>query len=310
MGKSSLLYQLPAHFDMDTIPVRVDCQAGEMQESNAAFLFNLGREIRRQAAEYRELALPALPALAEMGFTAFNVWLEAVETLLGPRVLLLSLDEFESIGEAVEKKYLEERILGFLRNLIQHHPQVNLLLAGSHRPQELGRPWSDYLISAVILPLGYLEKKEVEQLVTQPIRGFELVYQPEAVQHIIALTRCQPLLVQLLCQQVVILLNERGQREAGIDEIEDAVPGALAQGGSLYFTYLAEYEAQARGQALLKRLAAQGPGGVLAEAELTQGEAGATETLDRLLARDIIEPVAGGVRFEVELTRRWWELYG
>jgi hypothetical protein len=48
----------------------------------------------------------------------------------------------------------------------------------------------------------------------------------------------------------------------------------------------------------------------LAEAELTQGEAGATETLDRLLARDIIEPVAGGVRFEVELTRRWWELYG
>jgi len=306
MGKSSLLYQLPHQFDANTVPVRIDCQAGEMQESNAAFLFNLARAIRRQAAEHRQLELPDAPALSAMTFTAFNVWLEAVEARLERRVMLLCLDEFESIGAAVAKGWLDERVLGFLRNLIQHHPQVTLLLAGSHRPGEIGRPWSDYLISAVVLPISYLPADEVAKLVTRPIPGFPLVYRPEAVAHIIKLTRCQPLLVQLLCQQLVILLNERGEREAGVEEIEAAVPGALERGGSLYFTYLAEYDAAVTGQAMLRRLAQQGTGAIMSEIELTGDDPDRQQTLERLLARDILERVDGGVRFQVELTRRWW----
>ena len=251
--------------------------------------------------------LPPPPALAEMTFTAFNLWLETVETQLGKRVLLLSLDEFESIGQAVANEWLDERILDFLRNLIQHHPQVTLLLAGSHRPSEIGRPWSNYLISAVVLPLSYLQPEDVKKLVTQPIPGFHLKYQPAAMDHIIALTRCQPLLVQLLCQQVVILLNERGGHEAGVDEIEAAAPGALAQGGSLYFTYLAEYDAQSEGQAMLKMLAKQGQ---MKEQDLTQNDPARCQALERLLARDLVERVEGQVRFQVELTRRWWETYG
>lgn len=145
-----------------------------------------------------------------MTFTTFSEWLRQVEQQVGERVLLLSLDEFESVGAAVAGGWLDERIFGFLRNLIQHHPPITLLLAGSHRPSEIGRPWSDYLISAVVLPISYLDAEETARLITQPIPGFPLRYTPQAVQRIIDLTRCQPLLVQLLCQQIVLLLNERG----------------------------------------------------------------------------------------------------
>jgi hypothetical protein len=310
MGKTSLLYQLPYKFDAQTVPVFVDCQAAEMQESDTVFLFNLARAIQRQAQEFRQIEFPPPPSLAEMTATAFSQWLEAVESQLGGRVLLLCLDEFERIGEAVNRGWLDERILDFLRNLIQHHSQVTLLLAGSHRPAEIGRPWSNYLISAVVLPISYLRPEDVEKLVTQPIPGFPLYYKPEAVQHIIQLTRCQPLLVQLLCQQLVILLNERGEREAGVAEIEAAVPGALSQGGTLYFTYLAEYDAGVEGQVMLRELALHGPGAVLPEDTLTHGEPARQEALRRLLARDLVERADGGIRFEVELTRRWWAEYG
>jgi hypothetical protein len=116
--------------------------------------------------------------------------------------------------------------------------------------------------------------------------------------------RCQPLLVQLLCQQLVILLNERGEREAGVDEVEAAVPGALRQGGSLYFAYLAEYDALEQGGAMLRELARRGPGAIIAEDALIRGDVEREKALRRLLARDLVERVDGGIRFEIELTRR------
>ena len=203
----------------------------------------LGRAIQRQALQHRGLDLPPSPELEDSGFSRFSVWLEQVEERLDGRVLLLCFDEYESLGEAINKGQLDDRILGFLRNLIQHHPRVSLLLAGSHHPQEIGRPWSDYLISAVVLRVGYLQPEDARRLITRPIEGFPRIFTAEAVEDIISLTRCQPLLVQLLCQQLVLLLNERGEREAGPEAVETAVPSALSAGGSMYFTYLAEYDA-------------------------------------------------------------------
>lgn len=309
MGKTSLLYQLPRCFGPDVVPARVDCQAGEMQESNGAFLFNLARAIHREAAAQRQLELPPLPEGAgELSFTAFSLWLEAVEAQLSGRILLLCLDEYETIGEAIRLGRLDERILGLLRNLIQHHPAVTLLLAGSHHPAELDRLWSSYLISAAVLPISYLPADEVRRLVTQPIPGFPLRYTPEAVEHIIALTRCQPLLVQLLCQQVVILLNRRGERQADVADIKTAVPGALESGGTLYFTYLRQYEAAEAGDGLLRELAQRGPGVGASVAALTGGDPAREQALATLLRRDVLEEVDGMVRFEVELVRRWWLL--
>lgn len=309
MGKSSLLYQLPTQLGNTVVPVRLDCQAGELVESNGAFLFNLGRAIHSQAAANRNLALPAPPALADSTFTAFHLWLEAVETALGPRSLLLSLDEFEALGVAVQKGWLDERVLGFLRNLIQHHPQIDLLLAGSHRPQELGLPWSSYLISVQVLEIAYLDPQATRRLIEQPIPGFGLHYQPAAVDQIIALTRCQPLLVQLLCQELVHLLNERGEREATVADVATVIPRAFSRGSTLYFQYLRD-DAGPEGNAILTRLAKAGPKAALAASVLTGNQPAFQGALQRLLDRDLVEEVEDGIRFEVELVRRWWESNG
>jgi len=310
VGKSSLLYQMVNKLSANIIPVRVDCQAGEMQESNAAFLFNLARAIVSQAAEQRALHLPALPTGQTVSFTTFSLWLESVEQILGERTLLLGLDEFESLGHAVDNGWLDERVLGFLRNLSQHHTQVDLLLAGSHRPDEIDETWSSYLIGATVIEIAYLDPSETRRLIECPIPGFGLRYQPAAVDHIIQLTRCQPLLVQLLCQELVHLLNERGEREAGIAEIEAVVPRALQRGSSLYFAYLRKYDAGPLGDAMLRTLAQQGPGATLTVDALTSQQPDRLAALTRLLARDLVEKIDGGVRFQIELVRRWWAMEG
>jgi hypothetical protein len=305
MGKSSLLYQLPTQLDAGVVPVRIDCQAGEMQESNSAFLFSLGRAIQNQALTQRNLVLPAPPTLAEATFTAFSLWLEAVEVALEQRTLLLGLDEFEALGVAITKGWLDERVLGFLRNLIQHHPKIDLLLAGSHRPHELPPPWSSYLISVNVLEISYLEPTETRRLIETPIPGFGLHYQPAAVDQIIALTRCQPLLVQLLCQELVHLLNERGEREATVNDVEAVIPRAFTRGSTLYFQYLQD-DAGVEGNAILTQLAKLGPKAAVAPSVLTGNQPAFQSALQRLLDRDLVEEVTAGIRFEVELVRRWW----
>lgn len=305
MGKSSLLYQLPQELEDTVIPIHVDGQAGEMQESNAAFLYNLGRTIYSQAHEQRQLKLPAPPSLAETTFTTFSEWLDAAELQLGTRTMLLALDEFEAVDAAIAQGWLDARLLGFLRNLIQHHPKIDLLLAGSHHPRELTQDWSSYLISVNVLEISYLDERSTRHLIEAPIPGFGLHYEPAAVDEIIRLTRCQPLLVQLLCQELVHLLNERGEHKATVADIEAAIPRAFSSGSSLYFDYL-QKDAGAVGDTILRNLAQAEPSASVPRAQLTGGQNEYEQALKKLLQRDLVEEVDGGISFEVELVRRWW----
>lgn len=111
--------------------------------------------------------------------------------------------------------------------------------------------------------------------------------------------------MQLLCQELVHLLNERGQREAAVAQVEEVVPRAFARGSTLYFQYLQDDAGEA-GNAILTQLAKRGPDAVMDASALTRGQPAYQAALQRLLARDLVEEVAGGIRFEVELVRRWW----
>ncbi len=113
-----------------------------------------------------------------------------------------------------------------------------------------------------------------------------LHYKPAAVDEIIRLTRCQPLLVQLLCQELVHLLNERGEHEATVVDIEAVIPRAFASGSSLYFDYL-QKDAGPIGDTMLRNLAQAGPGASVPQAQLTGGQIAHEQALKRLLQRDL-----------------------
>jgi hypothetical protein len=247
--------------------------------------------------------------LAADSFTRFDEWLDKVEAALGQSVALLTLDEFEALDSAFSSgRFGQERVLGMLRNLIQHRPRFKVLLAGSHTLEEFQR-WASYLINVQVVQIGYLKESEARQLVEHPAEDFALRYEPDASQRVLDLTHGHPFLVQLLCAEIVALKNEQQpsvRRLACLDDVEAAVPEALSS-GSLFFADIQRNQVDAAGLALLRFLAARGEGATIdREALALRVGSDIRATLDLLVRRELIEAVDGGYRFQVELIRRWF----
>lgn len=312
MGKTSLLNNLGRLLPSTIIPLFVDLQGPAAQASDhAGFLYNIGRGMVESARRQRDLALPPLTreTLVTDPFTRFDEWLDQVEGALGQGTALLALDEFEALDSAIAKgRFDEEAVLGMLRHLIQHRPRFKILLAGSHTLDELHR-WASYLINVQVVHISYLREAEARQLIERPVTGFALRYDPEAVRRVLDLTRGHPFLVQLLCAEIVTLKNERAptvRRLACLDDVEAAVPDAVSH-GIFFFADIERNQVDDVGLALLRFVAAQGEGAVASQEILVRQFAGGLEqALVLLCRRELIEPVEGGYRFQVELVRRWF----
>lgn len=311
MGKTSLLDNLGRLLPNSIIPLFVDLQGGASSvNDHAGFLYNIARGMVKSAQQQSGLTLPPLTreALVDDPFTSFDEWLDAVELALEANIALLALDEFEVLDTALsEKRFDETAVLGMLRNLIQHRPRFKVLLSGSHTLEEF-QSWASYLINVQVVHISYLEEKEARQLIEQPIKDFALRYEANAVDRIIALTRCHPFLVQLLCAEIVALKNEQEpsmRRLANLADVEAAIPEALSS-GIFFFSDLARNQVDNNGLMLLHFLAALGEDAIAPYDTLSQHFPELDSTLPQLLQREIIEEIGAGYRFQVELIRRWF----
>jgi AAA+ ATPase superfamily predicted ATPase len=317
MGKTSLLRNLGRLLPRTVVPLFVDGQRIALASDYADLLYNLVREMSRSAEQQRNLILPQVDyaTLADKPFTSFDEWLDAVEQCLerqAYQTALLALDEFEMLDAALAKDRFDETdLLSTLRHMVQHRPAFKVMLAGSHPLEEFQR-WASYLINVQVVKIGYLAEQEACQLILEPIKNFELTYEPAASRRILELTRGHPALVQLLCYELINQKNEqlrRGTNEvkptAIRDDVEAAIRPALAS-GSFFFADIEQNQIDEAGRKALQSMAAYGEGAVIGREALDQGQTELDETLAQLLQRDLIEPAGNGFRFQVELIRRWF----
>lgn len=314
VGKTSLLNNLGRLLPSTIVPLFVDLQGpASRAQDEAGFLYNMARAMSRAAQQQRDLALPPLDRewLVVDPFTRFEEWLEQVEVALADRLALLMLDEFEVLAAALWRgRFDTEAILGMLRHLIQHRPRFKVLLSGSHTLDEF-QQWAAYLINVQVVHIGYLQAAEARQLIERPSQTFALRYEPEASRRVLSLTRGHPFLVQLLCAEVVALKNEQEptlRRLATVADVETAVPRAL-QHGSFFFADIAQNQVDAVGKEVLRLLAAPGEGQISPRQALVSfvpSLMALEQSLVQLQNRELIEMVAGGYRFQVELIRRWF----
>jgi hypothetical protein len=312
MGKTSLLNNLGRLLPSTIVPLFVDLQGPASRSKDyTGFLYNIARGMITSAWRQRNLTLPALDRdiLAIDPFTYFDEWLDQVEAALGENRALLAFDEFEALDTPLaEGRFNEATLLGMVRNLIQHRLHLKILLTGSHTLNEFQR-WASYLINVQTIHISYLNETEARQLIEQPVRGFALHYEPEASRQVLNLTHCHPFLVQLLCGEIVALKNEQApaiRRLARLVDVEAAAPEALSR-GSFFFADIERNQVNPAGLALLRFLAAQGEGAVVDLITLSRHFSHDLEqTLALLVRRELIEPVNGGYRFQVELIRRWF----
>jgi len=317
MGKTSLLNNLGRLLPNSIIPLFVDLQGPVSFASDyAGLLYNIARGMSDTASRKRGLVLPKLSReeLTLDPFTRFDEWLDEVEQAADTQngnTILLALDEFEALDNAIsEGRFQESILMGMLRHIIQHRTHFKVLLAGSHTLQEFQR-WASYLINAQIIHISYLNEGEARQLIEQPIQGFSLSYEPDALQRVLELTRCHPFLVQLLCAEIVTLKNEQNpsvRRLARLNDIEMATTEALTR-GSLFFADIERNQIDEQGLAILNFLAARGERIFINRETLNRQFPhfeNINQTLSLLKRRELIEQRDGGYGFQVELIRRWF----
>ncbi|MDZ8139232.1 MAG: ATP-binding protein [Nostoc sp. DedQUE04] len=301
-GKTSALKYLPYRIGSDIIPLLVDLQGAASATTLKGLAENLAKQIieaARQLARKIYFPKPDANRLAEDPFPALQNWLTEIERGNPGRRFLLCLDEYERLGEVVEATS-SRAPLNFIRNLLQHQRKWILLFSGSQELSELDDYWSDYLINTRALRMTYLHESEARDLIRQPVDNFSNIYEPTAVDEIIQLTRCQPYLVQLVCYEVVELLNRdirRNRREADTakataQDVQEVIPVVLERGDQ-YFRELWKSLADSDRSFLRRIIYGETP---------TQQDKGVIRKLTR---KEILTPE--GNAFQVPLVQKYIE---
>ncbi len=243
-GKTSALKYLPYRVGANLVPLLVDLQGTASATTLKGLAENLAAQIVEAAKRLPKLIslpIPDANQIAQDPFPALQTWLEEIERRVPDKRFLLCLDEFERLSEVVEATG-SRAPLNFLRNIMQHRQKWILLFSGSHQLSELDPYWSDYLINTRALRMSYLQESEARELILQPIEDFPNIYDSNAVDAIIQLTRCQPYLVQLVCYELVELLNRdirRNRREANTakataQDVQEVIPVVLERGDQYF----------------------------------------------------------------------------
>lgn len=297
MGKTSFLLQLPRLLPGNFLPVFLDMQEGGAQQNDASFMYSIARAIFRQLKVDGNLARPELTVFEAHPYTTLTPWIEdEALPLLKDRILFITIDEFELIGSAIknEEVPLTDKVLGYLRHLMQHKENIVLLFAGVQTLDALGPDAASYFITANPIEMSYLDPQDAEELIRNPdpSAGAMPVYDDEVVTEILRVTNCQPYLIQAICSEIIRVANLSGLKRINAEIIESAIQAILIS--SLYFQNIWD-DSGLEGQELLLLLSG-GPQQIKAS----------TKTIDRLVHRRIIHRKEDG-RFaiDVPLVRKW-----
>lgn len=310
MGKTSLLLNLGRILPSHILYSFVDCQACASASNYAELKYCIAAQIKRSVERQGHFQAPAMEYSQWVSReNQAAEWLEALERLLEEKnlYLLINLDEIEALIPLFDKPDLATTFLSQLRHAMQHRPRFKIVLASSHTLDEI-QHWSNYLVNLQVVKLGYLNEAEACHLIENPVPGFALRYEPEALSRVLALTRGQPNLVQVLCSELVHLKNTQPvplRFVAAADDVELAAEKTLETGGFFF----ADYQRQVPAEALpmLQHLAGLGTGAAIsAEAWRAAFAEGFEQNLNILLRRDLVELTPAGYSFQIELVRRWF----
>ena len=300
IGKTSTLLNLPRLLSSQFVPVFIDLQDAKWRESDGVFCYQLVRTLvhalHTQASDL-DLKEPKLEQFEQYPFTALSEALDYIEGLSQQlkKQILLIFDEYEKLEEGLKTGKLTTEVLNQLRNIVQHREGIVVLFSGSHRFAELHTiNWSDYLINVKTLELSFLPAEDARELLTQPVP--ELDYQPGAIEKILALTHCQPYLLQAVAFELVNSLNSHNKLEAHVADVEAAFEKVLIA-AQAYFFYTWQEECSEEEKAALRVLAANGA----KNPALPQDQ----KAVRSLCHKDILEDSGQQYHFTIELFRRW-----
>jgi hypothetical protein len=319
MGKTSILRNLEQGLRPGYLLVYLDMQdSANLVDHTGQVLLDFAEAIHSRASA---ADLDAGPPLSEDEYQDLGRARRALNALLarlapqmtGDRRLILAVDEFEYVEEAIVDGRVDAGILPYLRSVNQRHRWLALIFAGLHTLDEMGRDYkSAFYGQAEHVRVGYLRRADADDLVRRPHPDFALEYADALVDEIYRLTYGQPYLLQRLCWELVRRWNERFMRQGEstprtleLGDLEPVLDAGFYAAAEYYFDGVWSNVTEDERKLMIAMARREEP---WTRSELTAS--GDAETALELLRRhDVVAEDDQGVRFASELLRRWVASY-
>lgn len=243
--------------------------------------------------------------------------------LLAGRELLLLVDEYEIIEEqALRPDGYGLGVIHFLSSLLDAGAPVSFVFTGSKRVEDGdARVWQRLLGKAFHKRISFLDRRDAERLIRDPVAG-RVRYGEGVVDEIVRLTAGQPFYTQVVCQALVDRLNEERRNDCSTDDVRH-VAGALSDNPLPQMIYwwkslphVSQLAVAAAAECVRTPDVYVDPEALATPLAKYRGEIAVPLDRSRLLAaaQSLVEGEvfekdrAGGVRFRVDLLRRWIEV--
>ncbi len=249
---------------------------------------------------------------------AWHRYLEAAVEATGGIGLVLMFDEFQIIEERRAAGELDRDVYWVLRADIQEARQIDFILAGTMRLEDIVRQHDAALFNiGPVRILRSLDDNNARLLIREPVREQKITYDDDAVELILALTSSYPYYVQLLCSVLFNYLNDRQKKRAMRADVERIVPTVLEEGATQFTSILFANDVSSLERYILAGAAEQittmgGPCSrkqlfaLLAEKKLVNSETDFEQGLRQLVFRDLLKDGGGEhIAFQVDLFRQW-----
>lgn len=221
IGKTSLQHQLKKRLENDAppeyhyVPVFIDLQ-GVREEK---FFLTMMEEIR-EACGPLPLDLASASRQNEYSARDFSAELQKILAHLQMRTtkrlkLVLQLDEVDTLNAYSAR--VNQQLRGiFMKSFAEH---VVAVMSGSYIRKQWeseGSPWYNFF-EEIAVPI--LETEEALALIREPVRGI-FSYEHEAVERLLALSKCEPYRIQRLCVNVINHIVARKRRRVTAEDVE------------------------------------------------------------------------------------------
>ncbi len=222
-GKTSVLYQiLGGRLGPRYLPVFLDMQAMAINNDNE-FLGRMAEiTADRLGARLAEVDLSVFDDRSRNPYPLFEKFIDRALEEIGEDRLLFLVDEYELIEDKVADGKIRKEIFHFLSGLVEHKTGLFLIFAGNHRLQDRRHSfWEPLLQRCDYRNISYLTPNDTRRLIQEPVRG-KVFFFGTTVRDIMRLTAGQPFYTQLVCRNMVELLNAERRNyfyEADIAEV-------------------------------------------------------------------------------------------
>ena len=328
MGKTSILRNLDQYAPPGSILVYLDLKGvTSFVQSTADLLLGLADAIYGAVCRILPASTVPAPHPTDYGDPAraqfhLDRLLRQVQGALAGHQLILALDEFEAIEEAVQEGRVGREIYQYLRAKTQE-PWLTIVFAGLHTLDEMSREYQEpFYGSYANICVSYLSPKTARRLITNPTPEFLVNYDSDVVERIVAETYGQPMLVQCICQELINHLNytlfDLGQeREVRItqQDLHAVLTDDFIRDETRYFDGVWSQVKDDPVQVAVLAAMARGPdtwtvGDLVDGIELDVNSV--QNALEQLRRRDILAPLDEAPdrwHFLMPLMRRWIILY-